>query len=371
VTLRKLLETSKLRRIWPGRHASTAAIAFVLLTWVPLLVLAAIAGPLPMRSVLLDVRTHVRLLLIGPITILAEPFMDRVLASTTNYFKTSGLVPDEEREAFDALVGSNHRVRDGGAARVLVIAIAYVFSWWQIEMATDSLARIPVPYLAQIPAAFGWYEWVSRPLLLSRLVRWLWRMSMWTVFLRRTSRLGLRLSAAHPDRAGGLGFLSITHARFGVVAFPFALGWAGGFRERILYGNLTVGALKGALFVFVGAMAFVFVGPLLVLVPKLFRLRERALVAYGQLGNEYCRLFEQRWLHDGAADSESLLGTSDIQSFADLQNTVGAIRAMRVMPIDKAVVGAFALATCLPLLRLADLIWPLEDLIRKALVPFF
>ena len=106
------------------------------------------------------------------------------------------------------------------------------------------------------------------------------------------------------------------------------------------------------------------------LVPKLVRLREGALLEYGQLANEYCRLLEQRWLHDGAADSESLLGTSDIQSLADLQNTVSAVRAMRVVPIDKAVVGACALATCLPLLNLLDLIWPLEDFIRKAFVPF-
>ena len=219
--------------------------------------------------------------------------------------------------------------------------------------------------------AWLWYAWVSRPLLHFLLLRWLWRIAIWAVFLFRTSRLQLRLSAANPDRAGGLGFLTLAHSILALVAFPFAILWAAGFGESFVHGRTTASELKPMLAILVLLVGVVFAGPLLVFTPKLVLLRQQALVLYGRLSNEYCRQFEQRWISTQPRPAdESLLGSADIQSLADLQNSVGAVRAMRPVPIDWTLVASLLVATLLPVLPLLLLILPLTELVKRALAPF-
>ena len=203
------------------------------------------------------------------------------------------------------------------------------------------------------------------------LLRWLWRLVIWAIFLFRTSRLQLRLSAAHPDRAGGLGFLTLAHSTLALVTFPFAILWAAGFGESFVHGRMTADELKPMLAILVLLVAAVFVGPLLVFTPKLVRLRQRALILYGRLSNEYCRQFERRWISaEPRPADESLLGSADIQSLADLQNSVGAVRAMRPIPFDRTLVVSLLAATLLPVLPLLLLILPLTELLKRALSTF-
>ena len=60
-----------------------------------------------------------------------------------------------------------------------------------------------------------WYGYVSLPLFQFLLMRWYFRLFIWTRFLWQVSRLDLSLVPTHPDRVGGLGFLANT-----VYAFP-------------------------------------------------------------------------------------------------------------------------------------------------------
>jgi hypothetical protein len=52
-----------------------------------------------------------------------------------------------------------------------------------------------------------WLAAVSLPIFQFILLRWYVRFFIWFQFLWRISKLDLRLLPAHPDRAGGLGFL--------------------------------------------------------------------------------------------------------------------------------------------------------------------
>ena len=95
------------------------------------------------------------------------------------------------------------------------------------------------------------------------------------------------------------------------------------------------------------------------------------LILYGCLSNEYCRQFERRWISaEPRPADESLLGSADIQSLADLQNSVGAVRAMRPIPFDRTLVVSLLAATLLPVLPLLLLILPLTELLKRALSTF-
>jgi hypothetical protein len=110
--------------------------------------------------------------------------------------------------------------------------------------------------------------------------------------------------------------------------------------------------------------AALFLGPLLVFVPKLWACRVRGLRTYMGLAERYVSQFDSKWL-GSSAPTEPLLGTADIQSLADLSNSVNIVRDMRSAPISKRLLLAVATATVLPMLPLLLLKYPIAELTRK------
>ena len=69
--------------------------------------------------------------------------------------------------------------------------------------------------LAMFFGSFSWsFVYVSLPAFQFVLYRWYFRLFIWMRFLWQVARCELSLVPTHPDRAGGLGFLSLS-----VVAF--------------------------------------------------------------------------------------------------------------------------------------------------------
>ena len=59
-------------------------------------------------------------------------------------------------------------------------------------------------------------------------------------------------------------------------------------------------------------------------------------------------MFDAKWVHGRPPEGETLLGSSDIQSLADLGNSFAIVRGMRVAPIDKTTLIDFAVVAALP-----------------------
>jgi hypothetical protein len=202
---------------------------------------------------------------------------------------------------------------------------------------------------------------VSIPISQFILLRWYLRLFIWFWFLWRVSQLKLRITATHPDRAGGLGFLGdSTHA---LAPLLFAQGalLAGVIASRIFYGDQTLLDFKveaGALIVFF--IVFI-LAPLLVFASHLARAKRQAQREYGAFAARYVQGFEDKWIRGGA--DEQLLGTGDIQSLADLGNSYEIVRQMRVVPFGMQAVVALAAATAAPMLPLALTMMPLADLL--------
>jgi hypothetical protein len=70
-------------------------------------------------------------------------------------------------------------------------------------------------------------------------------------------------------------------------------------------------------------------------------------------------------LRGGAPPGEPLLGSADIQSLADLSNSVEGVRTMRSVPVSRDAVIRLALATAAPITPLLLTIMPLEELAKK------
>jgi len=362
---------SRIHRKRPLWSQAYTALAFILLTWALPEILATLGGLAESQAFLRDVATQMRLLLVGPIAILVEPLVSVVLSRTAHNFLDAGIIQGDQVGRFDRVMHGVKRLRDSVAAEIVILGAVYLMTALISPSMTTLVPGMHDGWSTRSSPAWLWYAWVSRPLLHFLLLRWLWRIVIWAVFLFRTSRLQLRLSAANPDHAGGLGFLTQAHSMLALVAFPFAILWAAGFGESFVHGRTTATELKPMLAILVLLVGVVFAGPLVVFTPKLVLLRQQALILYGRMSNEYCRQFEQRWIStEPRPADESLLGSADIQSLADLQNSVGAVRSMRPLPIDWTLVASLLVATLLPVIPLLLMILPLAELLKRALAPF-
>ena len=107
-------------------------------------------------------------------------------------------------------------------------------------------------------------------------LEWFRRTCVWAWFLFRVSRLDLELTPTHPDRAGGLGFLSWGQASFAPVLAAVSAVLSGSFAGQVLYAGESVNSLKYHLAVFVALSLAFLLAPLLVFSKKLCNAASRA-----------------------------------------------------------------------------------------------
>ncbi|PYJ06907.1 MAG: hypothetical protein DMF06_17150, partial [Verrucomicrobia bacterium] len=121
----------------------------------------------------------------------------------------------------------------------------------------------------------------------------------------------------------------------------------------------------------VSVMVFAILGPMLVFLPRLAAARRAGLREFGVLASHYVREFDRKWLRGGAPADESLLGSGDIQSLADLGNSYAVVNEMRLMPFTMRNLLQLAAITLLPIAPLLLTMIPLEELLERFLKVVF
>jgi hypothetical protein len=352
------------------------ALGAVLVTWLPLLLLSVAYGlafskhiPIPF---VLDFAVNVRFLIALPLLILSEVGIDRRLRVTVNHFLKSGLVKEADLPSFEAVIEKVTRLRDRVLPEIVILVVAYLPSL-SIHSPEILMGRISSWHLVQTSSgqtlsyAGWWFGLISAPVYRFLLLRWVWRMFLWASFLWRVSKLNLVLIPTHPDMAAGIGFLSEAQLRFGLIAFACGAVVAGQMGNAIVYQGATVGELKFTIIAYCLVAPLVLAAPLLLLGPRLLAVKKRGLLEYGALATVYTQTFDTKWVHGKPAEGEMLLGSSDIQSLADMGNSFAIVRGMRVAPIDKLTLIGLARAAVLPMAPVLILGTPADELIRTVL----
>ena len=352
-------------------------IAFVaLVAWFPLPILSLIQGVAVGSAVavpfLYDVDLHVRFLIALPILIAAELVVHARTRAVVSQFVSQGLVPATLRPRFDAVLNRALQLRNSVIAEVLIIAIVYIVG---ILVVWRSYAALDVPTWYAVPEAGGlrlhfagwWYLLVSLPLFQFILLRWYFRLFIWTRFLWQVSRLPLAYAPLHPDRMAGIGFLpQITYA-FSPLLFAQGALLAGAMANKILFGGAVLTAFKLEIAAVVAVLVFVILAPFLAFVGPLSDIKRTGLREYGHLARRYVDEFDDKWLRGRAAREEALIGSADIQSLADLGNSFEAVRGMRTVPITRDAVIQLVVMTLLPATPLLLTLFSLEELIERFL----
>ena len=355
-------------------------IVISLFAWLPLLVLSAIKGELfggtAAVSFLRDAEVHVRFLVAVPLLIASELIVHSRMRSVVRQFLARNLIPGNARPRFDAAVAAVFRLRNSVLAEVLLIAFVYgvglfVVRRLHVGLQISSWYTVPAVAGSRLSLAGIWYTYVSMPIFQFLLLRWYFRLFIWTRFLWQLSRIDLSLMPAHPDRLGGLGFLANTAFAFVPIAAAHGAVLSGMIANRIFQLGAVLPAFKieiAIVVVFVQSLVLV---PLLMFSAQLARAKRTGLGEYGLLAERYVRDFDAKWLRGGATAGEPLVGSADIQSLADLGNSFEVVKGMRFAPITRDAVMLLAVATLLPVAPLLLTVMPLEELIRRLIGTVF
>lgn len=359
-------------------HRRIVAIAAV--AWVPLCVLSAADGKAWGDSVavpfLYDIDAHARLLVALPLLILAELVVHQRLREVVAQFVTLGLVRGAVRERFGAAIRSAMRLRNSMLAEVVLIAMVYgvgILVVWRYYFALGAPTWYAAPVAGgrQLHLAGWWYFLVSLPLFQLLLLRWYFRLFIWARFLWHVSRMDIAYAPMHPDRNGGLGFLSRIGHAFAPLLLAEGTLLAGSIANQIFFQGAVLTDFKLEVFTFVATVVGVVLAPLLVFVVPLSQARRAGLRDYRHLAKQHLDAFEAKWLHGGAASDDPLVGTPDFSALGDMAASFNVVREMHVVPITRDTVLQLVVMTLLPvaplLLTMISVEALLEQLARIAL----
>jgi hypothetical protein len=345
-----------------------------LVMWAPLAVLAAAGGVLVGPGVrvpfLEDIGIQARLLVVTPLLIIAELVVHRELRPVIAQFRVRKLVPRAQLAEFDAALADTVRWRNSVAVEAVELVLVYVLGLL-FTARRYSLLGAGLWYHGKdaggLSLAGVWLVFVSLPLLQFLLLRWYFRLFIWARFLWRVAKLDLDLDANHPDKAGGLGFLTESLIAFIPLALAHGALVAGMIADRIFFGgakliDFEIELLAGTVF-----MLLLFAGPLLIFAPRLAHTKREGLRSYGATGQVYVKAFRDKWITPKAPppEGETLLGTGDIQSLADLSNSFSVAAEMRIVPITPRSLIYFLAAFIAPILPLVLTVTPLDKLIGQ------
>jgi hypothetical protein len=347
-----------------------------LIAWLPLLVLSALEGPALGGSAtvpfLLDVEVHVKFLVVMPLLLIAEFVVHRRLRFVVKQFLDRNLIAENDLPRFNAAIGSAFWLRNSVLAEVLLIALVYVVGvliiWRQFSvLSANTWFAVASAEGSKLSLSGMWYGYVSVPILQFLLLRWYFRIFIWARFLWQVSRLGLSLVPTHPDYVGGLGFLSNTVYAFTPLAAAHGGLVAGIIANRIFYLSASLPQFKIEIAVIAAFLLCIVFGPLLLFAPQLAEAKRTGNREYGTLAERYVREFDTKWLRGGAPAGEPFVGSGDIQSLADLNNSFEVVRTMGTAPITKAAFVQLVAATLAPVAPLVLTMMPLEELLKQLL----
>ena len=335
------------------------------ITWVPLALLAIVAEVHWIQpagqNFFLDFAAYGQLLIGLPMFLIAERVIDGQTRDAARCFLTTGVLEAGDAVRLHQLNGQVERLRKQLWPDLICIVLAYIVtaSWVIPELYNDRVTwhamgsiseRQPLTWPGLLELGF------VGPLTTYWWVRWSWKIGIWSWYLYRLSRLRLNLVASHPDKTGGIGFLSDAQTKFGIVILAYGFS---NVAPTIGYKLAFEGATMAVVSVWGIAVGFVIGAPLLFTIPlfmftkQLYQAKSRAMEMFQERSMERAQAFEGKWLKACSSGNYELMSGSDLAGLNALNQVYAHIHAMRVVPFDMrsfSELASSALGPMVPLL---------------------
>lgn len=279
------------------------------------------------------------------------------------YFIQSGLLPEAEVPRFRAVLAGIVKLRDSFLPWVCILGIVAAI----LALSDMTQMAHAIIWAVGDADAFGavWFLYVGRPIYLTVLFGWLWRLLLVILLFHRISKLDLAIVPTHPDHMGGLGFLEHFPKIFAPVVLALGAVVAGSMAHNVIYHKVSVESLEVLMVTFVILALAVFLSPQFVFMWTLMNAKKRALLDYGALINVYGKLVYERWIEGKDIKNQALIEAFEIGCVADTIMLYKAVKDMRPVLLGKTSVAPILLAAVVPMLLVLTLESPIRSILSK------
>jgi hypothetical protein len=153
--------------------------------------------------------------------------------------------------------------------------------------------------------------------------------------------------------------------RFSVLVFGLSSVLSASIGDEIMFNGAALASYELELASFFLICLAVILGPVLFFTPTLIRTKLQYWGWYGPLASSYVQGFDEKWILQRGRSGESLLGTPDIQSLADLSHSYAGIGEMRTLLANRNTIGIFAIAYIVPALPLLTSVISLRRIVSE------
>lgn len=358
---------SRMRLVRGGTDTVRLGVTLGLLGWGVLMLLALLQGLGHKLFSFTVIGVHARLLVAIPLFFVCETAVAPRMAEFVRYIVRSEVVSPSALPALESGIAGITRWKDSWFPEAMCLLAAALLPLIGTPLhLVGAMAMFDTSRpVAEWSLAGSWYRFVCLPLFRFLMFRWLWRLGLWGYFLWRVAKLKLTLVPTHPDGAAGLGYLEIVQTHFTPLVLTISAVQSASFAEGLSAGTITFEAVYPAIALIVVLDAVLFLGPLFIFAPKLWACRVKGLSDYMEFAARYVHGFDRKWLGDDPAPVKLLLGTPDLQSLADLSNSIGIVRNMRWIPLSLRLLENLAICALLPIVPLLLFEYPVADLARN------
>lgn len=356
------LVPSSERRLDRATLAPSAALWFVFLLCA--LVDRAFTGKTP--PLFEDLSAHVRVLVSIPSLLLSESIHHERAAYALDRLSDGKIVQQSHQKDVARILATADRLRHSRTIEYALWALGFSFGLLALKGRFGTAESLRGVKTAAFPGvAYVWYVLLVVPVYAFLFARAIWRWLLWSTLLFQLSRIELRFAPTHPDRAGGLGFLSEPVAAAAVVSFAISAGMSARWRTEAEILQFSVRNFAPSFGVLFAAAMILSIGPLLFFSVPAFRARLRAEREHSRLVLDYVKKVHAAWF-EGQAQPESAIGVFDSSSMADIDSTYQNLLRMRLVPVEPKMLLAVALGVSLPFAISMVSEIPMTELLRSA-----
>jgi len=375
----RLMSRCKLKADTTGR-ALLRGLVFALIAWGPMAIWSVVSGnaqdPQSKLRFFYDFAAYAQFWIGMPLLSLAQTLIGRRIAKSVSYIADSGILPAESLDSFSRAIAQSQRLVRSKWIEIAALAASFIPPWfWLSQEFTNGISTwhaLVVNGVERATFAGIWEGIIAVPLFWFLIYRWVWRVFIWCLTLYKISRVKLNLKASHPDTMGGLGFISIMQANFGILIFVFGcvIGSTALYKIIIEKAPISSASVWAMIVPFMILGPAAFIAPLLVFTPLLLRLRMKSQFEYSRLGVQYTKEFERKWIQGEAPVDEAFVGSGDIQSLADLGNAYERTMAIKIIPFDFRNLLRLVAASFGPMIPVITQILPKNSWVNKILETF-
>jgi hypothetical protein len=291
---------------------------------------------------------------------------ERLRTHLVQFARAPILAPGSFEAAAEAVTRSlkrrDARLAEAACLTIAILATIATFfnlidvetSSWAVRVSTDGNS---------LTVAGWWCAVVSSPLFWFLLLRWLWRLFVWSRLLRELATLELRLVATHPDGHGGLAFIGQYPNAYATFVFAVSCVLGAAVAQGLLAGELappTYGYVMGGWLLIV---LMLFAYPLLAFRKPLAELKEQTILACSTQATRHHRAAERELLGKNISASEDAEPVP-AQEIPDPSKVFATARKLSVFLFSRSALLPISAAALLPLVAAGATQLPIKELFK-------